>query len=500
MSLVTVLWAMGAAAAVMLAIVYGATWILERRLVPNLFFCLTALAVAACARCELGMMHSATPAEFGEWMRWYHLPVFFVFLFQGLFVRFYLRGGRWWLLWTVLSLRLIIVIANFLVHPNVNFLEIDSLRHVPFLGEQVATLGDAVVRPGQSARLSTILLALVWLLDACYEAWRRRDPESRHKALVVFLSVLVPSLLSVGLTQLVLFGMPGLPYLDTPMFLVTLMLMALELSRDLMMSFRTRLELADLRANLVQVGRVSVLGQLASALTHELNQPLGAILRNTDVAELDLQTEKPDLDELRAIVADTGKSVRRAKEIIDGMRALIKRRSVEMRPLAVDDLVQDVMALARAETASKRVELSYVSEAGLPPVSGDRVHLSQVLLNLIVNGMEAVQECPPADRRVIIEARAEKGQVEMTVRDSGRGIPAAELERIFEPLFTTKSGGLGMGLAISRTIVEAHGGRLWAEHGPDGGAAFRFLLPQAKESVTSAWERTVAGASVNQIG
>jgi signal transduction histidine kinase len=499
MSLVTVLWAMGAAGAMMLAIVYGATWALEKRLVPNLFFCLTALAVAASARCELGMMHSATPAEFGEWLRWYHLPVFFVFVFQGLFVRFYLRSGRWWLLWIVLSLRLIIVVANFLLHPNVNFLEIDSLRHVPFLGEQVATLGDAAVRPGQAVRLSTILLALLWLVDACFESWRRGDPESRHKALVVFLSVLVPSLIQVGSTQLVLFGIPGIPYLDTPMFLVTLMLMAFELSRDLMMSFRTRLELADLRANLVQVGRVSLMGQLASALAHELNQPLGAILRNTDVAELDLQTEKPDLDELRAIVADTGKSVRRAKEIIDRMRTLIKRRSIEMRPLAVDDLVQDVMALARAEVASKKVLLTYTSEAGLPPVSGDRVHLSQVLLNLIVNGMEAVQDCPVADRRVVIEARAEKGQLEITVWDSGRGIPTSELERIFEPLFTTKSGGLGMGLAISRTIVEAHGGRLWAERSPHGdGAAFRFVLPVARETVTRALGESVASAIVNR--
>jgi two-component system, LuxR family, sensor kinase FixL len=256
------------------------------------------------------------------------------------------------------------------------------------------------------------------------------------------------------------------------------------LGRDLMMSVRARLELADLRANLVQVGRVSILGQLASAIAHEVNQPLGVILRNAELAELDLQDAKPDLEEIRCSVADSAKAARRAMAIIERMRALIERRSIEMRPLVIDDLVEDVLVLTRIEATSKEVWLSYISEGGLPPVSGDRVHLSQVLLNLIVNGIEAVQASPGADRRVVIQARTGVRQVEMTVRDSGRGIPPADIERIFEPLFSTKKGGLGMGLAISRTIVEAHGGRLWAEGRPEGGGAtFRLSLPHAKAAV-----------------
>ena len=242
------------------------------------------------------------------------------------------------------------------------------------------------------------------------------------------------------------------------------------------------LELAELRGTLAQVGRVSIMGQLSSALAHELNQPIGAILRNTDVAEHDLQTGKPDLEELRSIVADTGKAVRRAKEIIDRMRALIKRHEVDMRPLAIDDLVRDVMSLARAEAASKEVSLSFVPVAGLPPVSGDRVHISQVLLNLIVNAVDAVQACPVGERRVVIQARADAAHVELAVSDSGPGIPAADLGRIFEPLFSTKSAGLGMGLAICRTIIDAHGGRLWVEHNPcASGTTFRFVLRRAGE-------------------
>ena len=223
--------------------------------------------------------------------------------------------------------------------------------------------------------------------------------------------------------------------------------------------------------------------QLSSALAHELNQPLGAILRNTDVAELDLQTEKPDLEELRSIVADTGKAIRRAKEIIDRMRALIERRQVDMRLLKIDDVVRDVISLARVEAASREVALSYAPVPELPPVSADRVHITQVLLNLIVNAMESVQSCPVGMRRVVIQTRADISHVEVAVCDSGPGIPVASLGRIFEPLFSTKSGGLGMGLAICRTIIDAHGGRLWVENNtPGSGATFRFVLPRAREA------------------
>jgi signal transduction histidine kinase len=485
MSLVTILWSMGAAMALTLAAVYGATWLLERRLVANLFLCIFAVATALCARCEVGMMHSATPAEFGDWVRWYHVPLFFIFLSLGLFVRFYLGGSRAWLLWIIMSLRAIFLVVNLSVRPNASFLNISHLRHVDFLGESVTILGPAVLRSWVWLARTSLVLAVVYVLDAAVAAWRRGDRDLRRKAVVVLVAVLGPSVISTLFTQLSIAGLLSIPYLDTPASLITLTLMAFELSRDTMLSFRTRLELAELRANLAQVGRVSLMGQLASAIAHELNQPLGAILRNTDVAELDLQADKPDLQELRSIVADSGKAVRRAKEIIDRMRTLIQRRRVEMRPLAVDDLVRDVMSLSQAEAAAKQVVVTYATEGSLPAVCGDRVHISQVLLNLIVNAIEAVQGAPVGDRLVFIEARLGSGQVELAVRDSGPGIPPGDLDRVFEPLFSTKSGGLGMGLAICRTIVEAHGGRLWAEHRAEGsGATFRFVLPQAKLTVS----------------
>jgi len=484
MSLVTILWSMGAAAALTLAAVYGTVWLFERRLVAYLLFCVTALATAASARGELGMMHAGTPAELGEWMRWYLVAIFFVIVWQLLFVRSFLGTGRNWLLWSAVLARGILLVANFFLYPNGLFREISSVRHVRFLGESVSVIGEAITRWWVWFGRLSLILAFWFVIDASIQKWRRGDYESRRKAFVVLAAVVGPGLISVVLSQLVVSGVNSFPYLDTPAFLITLAVMAVELSRDIMLSSRTQLELAALRANLVEVGRVSMMGQLASTLAHEINQPLGAILRNTDVAELDLQSERPDLEELRGIVADTGKAVRRAKEIIDRTRRLIKRRSVAMQPVVLDELVQDVMSLAHPEVLSKAVSLSYAPEAGVPPVLADRVHISQVLLNLILNSMEAVQAGSRVDRRIVIEARARMGQVEMSVRDSGPGIPASDIDRIFEPLFSTKPDGLGMGLAICRTIVEAHGGQLWADRTPPGGGAtFRFVLPQAKKTI-----------------
>jgi two-component system sensor kinase FixL len=256
-------------------------------------------------------------------------------------------------------------------------------------------------------------------------------------------------------------------------------------SRDCTARKQAEQEMLLLRQEIAHVGRVSMMGQLASALAHEINQPLGAILHNAEAAELFMENESPDLDEIRAILADIRKDDQRAGGVIDRMRALLKRRDLETRPLGLGELVGDVASLARADAAARQVKLGVDVPGGLPLVRGDRVHLQQVLLNLILNGMDALDAVSPQDRRVSVTARLDGTQsVEIAVSDNGHGIPADKLGHVFDPFFTTKPNGLGMGLPISRTIVEAHGGRLWAENNNGGGAAFRFTLPIAEEDAT----------------
>jgi PAS domain S-box-containing protein len=232
------------------------------------------------------------------------------------------------------------------------------------------------------------------------------------------------------------------------------------------------------RTELAQVGRMSTMGQLASALAHELNQPLGAILRNAEAAELFLQAPSPDLDEVRTILADIRKDDQRAGQVIDRMRTLLKRRGLERSSLNMAELVDEVVPLVHPDAVSRKVRLDIQVPRNLPPVCGDRVHLQQVLLNLILNGMDAMGELPAEARRLKVRARqADAETVEVAVADSGHGVPAEKLARLFEPFFTTKPKGMGLGLPISSTIIQAHGGRLWAENRPGGGATFYFTVP-----------------------
>jgi C4-dicarboxylate-specific signal transduction histidine kinase len=253
-------------------------------------------------------------------------------------------------------------------------------------------------------------------------------------------------------------------------------------TRDVTARKNAEQETQRLRQELAHAGRVSLMGQLASALAHEINQPLGAILRNAETANLLMRQAAPDLDELRGIVEDIRKDDERAAAVIQRIRGLLKRHALETQQLDVGVLVGDVAALVRGDAATRGVRLNVSVPRGLPPVAGDRIHLQQVLLNLILNGMDSLH-ATSADRRDIgVTARVEHAElVEVAVDDAGPGIPPTVLPQIFEPFFTTKPDGMGMGLAISRSIVEAHGGRLWAENKAGGGAAFRFTLRVAGE-------------------
>ena len=241
-------------------------------------------------------------------------------------------------------------------------------------------------------------------------------------------------------------------------------------------------ELVRLQAELAHVGRLSTMAQLASSLAHELNQPLGAILRNAEAAQLLLEKSPPDLEEVRAILADICKDDQRAGEVIDHMRALVKRRGLERVELHVAELVDEVLVLVQPDATSRKVRIAVEVPRTLPPVRGDRVHLQQVLLNLILNGMDAMADVPAEARRLVVRARqADAGTIEVAVADAGGGVAAEKLARLFEPFFTTKPDGLGLGLPISATIIGAHGGRIWADSGPTG-ATFYFTLPVSGEA------------------
>jgi signal transduction histidine kinase len=480
METATVIWSFSAAAAMTLAVLCGLMWASQRRDYASLALCLLGVATAAAAYVELGMMSSATTDEFSLWLRWYHVPLFLGILAQVLFFHFYLGPSAKALMWAVILARAAILGVNFLVHPNVNFASIDSLRVISLLGDDISTIGAAQPRSEfQWFAVASLLLLMIYAVDTAVRRWRTGGAEARRRALAVLLATALPMLCSVLYTQLLIYGVLRGPVTNLPWFLGTLLMMAYEAGREFIRSRRAQLELAELRGQMAQVDRINLLGQLSSALAHELAQPLTAISANVRAARRNMRHQPLDPAELSATLDDIARDDGRAVEIINRMRQLFKQRDIDLEPVRVEEVVRNAVSLVRAEADSRQVVLRTVLPPGLPRVLGDRVHLSQVLLNLLVNGIHAVQCRPAEDRLIVVEARAdaETGKVEIDVRDSGPGIPDGIFDRLFGPLFTTKPEGMGMGLALSRRIIEAHGGKLWADHpAAHTGAVFRFTL------------------------
>ena len=226
------------------------------------------------------------------------------------------------------------------------------------------------------------------------------------------------------------------------------------------------------------LNRLATTGALTAAIAHELSQPLTAILYNTTAAIHMLDGVSSPIEKLRPILAEIRHDDQRATDIIRRLRDLLQKHELARQPLAVNPVVRETLQLLSAEAAARRVALTFKPSDADPRVAGDRVHLQQVVLNLVLNAMEAVGSMPIEERRVAVRTElGEGGTVEIAVCDSGPGVSPDALGRVFEPFHTTKENGLGLGLSISRTIVAAHEGRIWAECGGRGGATFHVALP-----------------------
>lgn len=608
MSWITVVWSMVTAACLSFAAVHLLVWLHSRDARTNLLFAISAAGAGALTMQELLAFHAATPAAYGEALRWMHVAAAVVVIALVWFVRSDLRAGRIGLAWAITGLRALVLVPNFFAYPNATFGEITAVASFSLLGEPVSVpVGQP--NPWRFLVHASMLLLLIYVVDAAVRAWRLGD---RRRGLAVGGAIVAAALVSVVNSQLMVLGvLPGPLY--SFVFLLILSAMGWELSLDLfragelarsLSESQQRVELvtraADLglwewdverdevwvnegvrawvgldasgrvtldgylrriqlddreatreavsraleagnefraeyriagpdgrtrwiaaegmvlrgaggkpvrlrgvamdvtarkrdeaelqrqRAGLAQLQRASTVAQLSTVLAHELNQPLGAILRNAEAAELFLKKEPPDLDEIRAIVADIRSDDQRAAEVIERMRALLRHRSLQVEPIDVRGLIAQVAALVRAEVQARGATLAVNVPGDLPDIRGDRVHLQQVLLNLLLNGLEAAQGLSGERRGLTVEARRrDDGQVEVAVRDRGPGFPAEQLSGIFDPFVTTKIEGTGLGLAISRTLIEAHGGEIWAENDPQGGATVRFTLKTAHDGGTA---------------
>ena len=248
---------------------------------------------------------------------------------------------------------------------------------------------------------------------------------------------------------------------------------------------RRRRQLAEVHsqqrmAELAHVNRFSTVGELTASITHEINQPLASIVFNTETVRTILKSPNPDINEAHAILGDILNDDHRAVEVIRRLRSLLKKAPFELRNLDLNEVARETVEFLSSLAVGRNVKLASDSTPNALPILGDRIQLQQVIVNLVVNGIDAMKDTPTKDRIISIRTSRVENFAQLSVSDRGLGIPEDKLKEVFEPFFTTKGEGMGMGLSIARTIVEAHHGLIWAKNRDHGGVSFWIGVPLAK--------------------
>lgn len=247
---------------------------------------------------------------------------------------------------------------------------------------------------------------------------------------------------------------------------------------------RTEEALQIARTELARVVRITTIGELTASIAHEVNQPLAAVVANADACVAWLSHQNPNLAEARAAAERATQGATRASEVIVRIRSLINKATPEKTEVQINEIIEETAALADGQATRNSVSLVLDLAPDLPIVLGDGIQLQQVILNLVMNGIEAMTAIADRPRQLLIRSQMhDAAQVRVSVQDSGRGVSADVMPRLFEPFFTTRSKGMGMGLPISRSIIEAHGGKLWAESNGSEGSVFQFTLPSGGNPV-----------------
>lgn len=608
MNPIVFLWSVLSGACLMLAGLHVVVWLRNRRAWENLLFSITVTGVVGLAAAEVATMQAGTPNAYAAAMRWAHLSYGICVASCLTFVHLHFGSGSVKLLGLALGLRALAVLANYTTGMSLHVREIVSLQQVGFLGETVSMLGEWTPNRWVILGQLATLVQIIYVVHASRRLWKAGGRDEKRRALLVGGGLALFFLASSLQSGLVAAGVLRMPFLVTFSFLGVVLVMGLELSRDVLraaellselqrseqqltlaaaagkmslwewdfatnriwvnaagrslygvspdenidferfvatvhaddrplieraveaalegtdpyiadyrvdlpdgsihwMAARGRverdskghalrmrgismditghkeaeLEAALRRQELAHLSRVSVLGELAGTLAHELNQPLTAILGNAQVGRRMMREETTDVEEVAAIFDDVADDAKRAGGIIHGMRAMFRKDPVAAaQAFDLNEAAQQVLGLLHSEIIDRKAKIEFRPGPGLLEVTAGRVEVQQVIINLVLNGLDAMKRMGEG---VVLDMETfrEDGWLHLVVRDHGPGIPAEMMPRLFEPFVTTKSGGLGLGLAISRGIAERFHGGLTAENHPDGGAMFRLILPAAAE-------------------
>jgi signal transduction histidine kinase len=473
MDWLTTIWVGMIATSIALSAACLLIWIRDRRNVLYLVFVLFGVSIAAQAVTEIWLFHATTIEEYGLALRWFHVPIFAAFCSTVGILHLGFGTDRLWLGLVACGLRFVSLIINFVQEPNLNYVALTSIETITVLGESVATV-EGVSSPWMLLGQIALFTLLVYIVDAAIIAWRR----DRSRRAVAFCGA-IGALVFFGTLQaiLVFWEIVNLPMLLAPFFLGVALVMGGEVAMQALRAGQLDEALQESNARLSQVSKAAAMSELSGALAHELNQPLGIILSNAEAAKLMLASDRIDVNELQNIVGDIISADRRAADVIAKLRGLLQRGNPELNECNINEAVDEALGHLARDFRVHGISLQRTSDNQIPLVSAERILIVQVIMNLLSNARDAVMKNVAGQRLVMVDVSSSEQDVLISITDNGGGL-AGDPRRLFDAFMTTKSNGMGMGLAIAKSIVEAHSGRIHASSQPESGALFQVSIPR----------------------
>jgi signal transduction histidine kinase len=458
----------------MLGLVHLLFWLNNRQVTAYLLSALMGLSAAVSAMLELAMMTTQSLVTYSELLRWVNLAIFMILVPMVWFVYQYFHTGRRWLAITITVLWIIAIIINFLSPGNLTYHHLVELnREVLFWGEPF-TLPVGVINPWKLLADIASLLILLYIVDATYKLWQQRGGE---KTWIVGVAI-VFFILAAGVhTPLVDARLVSTPYMISFSYLAIVFVLSYQVVMDAIRSAQYKLELQKARRRLDQHGQADLLGEYSVMLSHELNQPLTAILSNAQAAQRYLDSDSPELSEVKNILDDIVRDDQRASEIIKRIRVLLKNEEVKKERFDLNAAIREVIDMLSNEIKENDFHVTEHYASEILPVYTGRIEIQLVMLNLMSNALKVMKDSFNKKRRLSVRTSIVDHAAQVEIADTGPGISSERLDSLFERFVSDGSDGLGLGLSICRRIIEHLGGRIWAQNAETGGAVFTFTVP-----------------------
>jgi signal transduction histidine kinase len=475
MNLLIVAWSMVAAICGLLGFIQLLFWSRSQSDRMSLLSAVMSFSAAAVAVTEMTLFVTDDPQRHLALMGWLNVFAAGVIVPAVWVVRGQLPKARLWMAVLVTLLWTLGLLIDVIAPGNITFSELERVvQRETFWGDPFY-LPVGTLNPWKWVVDITVLLVPIYVIDA---VWRSRNETTRARGVAIAIGVMAFVLFGGIEALLVDLGVLELPYMISVGFLAIVFSLTWVMVQDVIAAQRLERELATAREETEQVMRTNLMGEIAAALAHELNQPLTAILGNAQAAEKMLATDRAtDPDELREILADIVRDDKRARDFIQDLRSMLRGDDGDFDRVDLESATREMIALVAGSFERHRVRVRLTVQGQLPAVSGRRVALQQVILNLLLNAERAIHEAHSTRREIHVGLSQSEGGVLLEVRDWGPGLAEEVEDRLFTPFVSTSEHGLGMGLAVSRRIVEGHGGRLTGENAEGGGARFLLWLP-----------------------